>query len=677
MSEYMLTVTARDGGVPSLSATTTVHIIVVDVNDNAPLFTSESYVAIVTENSLMGTMVMVSPTLGASDRDGSNPNSIFTFSISSGNISLFSINPEDGQITTLQVFDRESLEMESLVVMVTDNGSPSLSSTAAVDILISDVNDNPPQISGAPSSVTFTEGTDSVFVPPLGSVEDADTFNLVMITARILNADMTLTTHPDSLSVTLSSNTPGISVLLQNGGRVLQVSGSFNTSIACSILSSLTFTNGEEEPFGEERRISVVVSDGIFNSNSPQISILVTLVNDNRPILDLNVVDGSGTLDYETVFMEEGPAVQITGTVSLSDSDRGAQSMDNLRITLANTQDGSDEGLVINIVMPSGLQAVFTDPPHQLTLVGPAPFTDYITVLEALRYFNTKDEPQPSARNVTFVVQDGELESVAVTCLINVILTNDPPYLNLGGNIDTEVLFQEGEGSVNLLSSNQLVLSDPDDSTLEGAAITLLNSPDGDSEMLGAVQSNQVTVAQVTNSVIRLSGTADISDYRTVLLSITYNNLSPAPNSTRRQVQFVVSDGQLNSSLATALVSFSVVNDPPVLDLNGPAVNGLDYETSFAEESTGVTIAGMTATVSDVDSPEIISLTATLQNAQDGSQEGLALQTNISGIQSSYVPGTGTLQVTGRGSLATYNQVCILLKRIIKLNNSWGATPPM
>ena len=41
MSEYMLTVTARDGGVPSLSATTTVHVIVVDVNDNAPLFTSE------------------------------------------------------------------------------------------------------------------------------------------------------------------------------------------------------------------------------------------------------------------------------------------------------------------------------------------------------------------------------------------------------------------------------------------------------------------------------------------------------------------------------------------------------------------------------------------------------------------------------------------------------------
>lgn len=54
LSGYLLTVTARDGGVPSLSDTTDVEISVVDVNDNEPMFKQQLYTASIMEDALVG-----------------------------------------------------------------------------------------------------------------------------------------------------------------------------------------------------------------------------------------------------------------------------------------------------------------------------------------------------------------------------------------------------------------------------------------------------------------------------------------------------------------------------------------------------------------------------------------------------------------------------------------------
>lgn len=58
ISSYLLTVTARDGGIPPLSDTTDVEISVTDVNDNAPVFVSSQYVASIPEDILVGTSVV-------------------------------------------------------------------------------------------------------------------------------------------------------------------------------------------------------------------------------------------------------------------------------------------------------------------------------------------------------------------------------------------------------------------------------------------------------------------------------------------------------------------------------------------------------------------------------------------------------------------------------------------
>lgn len=58
VSGYLLTVTARDGGVPPLSDTTDVEISITDVNDNSPSFDSPQYQGSVIEDVLVGTSVL-------------------------------------------------------------------------------------------------------------------------------------------------------------------------------------------------------------------------------------------------------------------------------------------------------------------------------------------------------------------------------------------------------------------------------------------------------------------------------------------------------------------------------------------------------------------------------------------------------------------------------------------
>ncbi|XP_059243581.1 protocadherin gamma-B5-like, partial [Mustela nigripes] len=75
--EYNVTITATDRGRPPLSATTSVALIITDVNDNAPVFHQASYVVHVAENNPPGASIAQ---VSASDPD-LGPNGRVSYSI--------------------------------------------------------------------------------------------------------------------------------------------------------------------------------------------------------------------------------------------------------------------------------------------------------------------------------------------------------------------------------------------------------------------------------------------------------------------------------------------------------------------------------------------------------------------------------------------------------------------
>ncbi|KAK6640052.1 hypothetical protein RUM43_008329 [Polyplax serrata] len=145
VSSYLLTVTARDGGVPSLSDTTDVEITVKDVNDNAPVFSSAMYTGVVSEDALVGTSVLQ---VQATDIDsGLNGRIKYSFNPPGSNVieeNSFAIDATLGVIRTFKNLDRESVANYSLKVYAIDRGTPSLYSIATVSIKVEDVNDSPP-----------------------------------------------------------------------------------------------------------------------------------------------------------------------------------------------------------------------------------------------------------------------------------------------------------------------------------------------------------------------------------------------------------------------------------------------------------------------------------------------------------------------------------------------------
>ena len=155
--EYTLEVTVTDGGSPSQTSTATLTITVTDVNE-APTASDAPFS--VAENSATGTAV---GTVVATDPDlASLSNGTLMYTITGGNTgNVFAINSTTGAMTVADVLDYETTASYSLVVTVTDGGSPSLSSTAMLTITVTDVSDQVP-IFTSNASVTVLEGTTTV-----------------------------------------------------------------------------------------------------------------------------------------------------------------------------------------------------------------------------------------------------------------------------------------------------------------------------------------------------------------------------------------------------------------------------------------------------------------------------------------------------------------------------------
>ncbi|MCL4124572.1 UNVERIFIED_CONTAM: hypothetical protein GTU68_056279, partial [Idotea baltica] len=152
-SHYDLKATVRDGGHADWQCFCSILIEVGDVNDNPPSFSQASYSVNVPENSPANLLLMK---MYASDPD-LGLNRKISYSLEGND--KFVIDRDTGILSVTQVLDREKRAMYNLTVKAFDHGSNRLSSSANILVLVSDMNDNPPEFASHTYYTTVMESS--------------------------------------------------------------------------------------------------------------------------------------------------------------------------------------------------------------------------------------------------------------------------------------------------------------------------------------------------------------------------------------------------------------------------------------------------------------------------------------------------------------------------------------
>ncbi|XP_014649478.1 PREDICTED: protocadherin alpha-10-like [Ceratotherium simum simum] len=172
--QLQLLLTATDGGKPELMGSVSLLILVLDANDNAPIFDRSLYEVKMYENSANQTLVIW---LNASDADeGLNKEMMYSFSslVSPSIRRKFLMNERTGEIRVNDAIDFEDSNTYEIHVDVTDKGIPPMVGHCTVLVEILDENDNSPEVAVTSLTLPVREDAQVGTVIALISVSDRD-----------------------------------------------------------------------------------------------------------------------------------------------------------------------------------------------------------------------------------------------------------------------------------------------------------------------------------------------------------------------------------------------------------------------------------------------------------------------------------------------------------------------
>ncbi|XP_069825348.1 protocadherin gamma-C5-like isoform X5 [Dendropsophus ebraccatus] len=278
---YHLALTAFDGGDPPKSGTSQITIIIIDFNDNAPMFQQTFYKINVTENLPVNTPIIQ---MNASDLD-EGINAKIEYSLDGRTpVSvrrLFSLDPDSGVIRTNGILDFESSNFYEITVRAKDKGIPQMEGSCIVHIAIEDVNDHVPDILLTSLLGEIPEDTIVGTTIGLFSVLDMDSGK---------NGEVQLSLSPDEL---------------------FQIK-SFKDHYALIVSSPLDRENVSLS------KVVLTAKDMGSPSLSSQVTITVNIsdVNDNPPLFF--------NQDFTTFIQENNEPGHLLYTLSAFDRDEGS-----------------------------------------------------------------------------------------------------------------------------------------------------------------------------------------------------------------------------------------------------------------------------------------------------------------------------------------------------------------
>ncbi|QEF97024.1 hypothetical protein Mal15_10540 [Stieleria maiorica] len=566
----------------------------------------------------------------------------------------------------------------------------------------------------AGDTLSYTEGDAATVIEQGGNVTvtdgDSANFNTGNLTVSVFaGGDNT----EDVLSI--RDQGPGVGNITVSGGNVLYDFGggpvvigtfaggsgganlfvTFNASAtataADALIENITYQNTDTtDPATSARTIRFTINDGDGGTSVAHDATVNVVPQNDAPVI--------GNLAGDTLNYTEGDAATVIeqdGNVTLTDGDSANFDTGNLTVSVFAGGDSAEDVLAIrdqgpgvgnitvsgsNVLYDFGAGPVvigtFAGGSGGANLVvtfnASATATVADALIENITYQNTDTtNPTTSTRTIRFTLNDGDGgTSVAHDATVNVAASNAAPAIDLDTNdssgasgADFAGTFTEGGPAVLIADAADAILTDVDTSNLTHLTVTITNLIDGASETLAADTSGTSITAAYAAGTLTLSGTDTVANYQQVLRTITYHNASSNPDGSTRVIQVVASDGGLNSSVATARIAITTVNDPPT------AID--DSFSMQAGKTLTIGVGGLLANDVDLDGNSLTvipvsgPISGTLTLAADGSFQ-FTPAANFSG------PVTFTYAVTDGIATSAPTTVTIL---VAKPNNLSEVTP--
>uniref|UniRef100_A0A3B3Z390 Cadherin domain-containing protein n=1 Tax=Poecilia mexicana TaxID=48701 RepID=A0A3B3Z390_9TELE len=254
-----------------------VDIILEDVNDNAPVFLSNSYYANISEAAVIGTSVLQ---VVARDSDTGNNKEVFYQLVEERGKSsdYFSIDRESGIISTSQVLDHEEVQQHKLRVRAIDGGVPALTSEITVTVDITDLNDNAPVFTQHAYQTTISELAPRGHFVSQVQASDADSSDVKKLV----------------FSIIAGNEEQNFAINKQTGAIVIS-----------------NHRRPHMQPF---YNLTVAVSDGVFR-NSAVVMVTVIGANFHNPTFSQT--------EYMVEVIENSPVGTLVAEAEATDDDEG------------------------------------------------------------------------------------------------------------------------------------------------------------------------------------------------------------------------------------------------------------------------------------------------------------------------------------------------------------------
>ncbi len=446
-------------------------------------------------------------------------------------------------------------------------------------------------------------------------------------------------------------------------------------------LDAVTYNNTSHNPTTTDRTITFVVNDGQLDSTTSTKTVSIT-PTDTLP----TVMDTTGKTGWtEAAGLGANAAVVIDGGVTVTDPDN--TTLASAKVTITNFVSGQDVLAFTNTNSTTygNIAAGYNSATGilSLTSVGStATLAQWQAALDAVTYDNTSHNPTTTDRTITFVVNDGQLDSNIGTKTVSITPTDTLPTV-------TDTTGKTGWTEAAGLGANAAVVidggvtvTDPDNTTLASAKVTITNFVSGQ-DVLAFTNTNSTTYGNIAAgydsatgilSLTSVGSTATLAQWQAALDAVTYNNTSHNPTATDRTITFVVNDGQLDSTTSTKTVSITPTDTlPTVMDTTGKT--GWTEAAGLGANAAVVIDGGVTVT--DPDNTTLASAKVTITNFVSG-QDVLAFtntnSTTYGNIAAGYDSATGILSLTSAGSTATLAQWQAALDAVTYDNTSHNPT---